>query len=82
MNTYTHTFWSQCPADGESIEYTLRISHSAMIRVEDILAACDCGPNFHEILADLLAMQIPGEHTITARHQGVLVETIRHGAPK
>jgi hypothetical protein len=76
MNIYRHTFTCQCPSDGEMVGYSLEIRSSKMIRVEDILSACDVGPHYHEDLADKLRA-LGGEQVLTAVHQGVSVRTER-----
>lgn len=78
MNIYRHTFVAECPADCEQIVYSLEIRSLSMIRVEHIRTATALiKSGFHEQIADQLHERFGGEQRITARHQGVDIETLR-----
>lgn len=81
MNSYTIQFAVNCPTNGVRVNYTLRIDAAVMIPVEQIVAAVEAvesgEPAYHEEIADHLAGQFAGVHTMTATHHGVLIETKR-----
>jgi hypothetical protein len=81
VNAYTIQFASRCPTNGVRINYTLRIETGDMLPVEQLAAAVEAvessGGAYHEEIADQLAAQFPGKHTMTAMHHGVLIETVR-----
>jgi hypothetical protein len=84
MNSYSMTFAANCPTNGVRTNYTWRIDSKTLILVESMVAlveAVESGePAYHEEIADRLAAQFVGEHTLTADHHGVLIETRRKGA--
>lgn len=83
MNTYTTEFHARCPHNGIRIKYRLRIETAKVIPVEWISAAVESVDDvFHEEIADNLAKQFAGLHTLTADHHGVTIETTRKGAEK
>lgn len=78
MNLYTHKFTAICPKDGAKISYTFLINHSEFIAVESIKEACIFHePIYHEDIADKLKKELPGYHSLIAKHSGVEVVTIR-----
>ena len=78
MNIYRHQFAAVCPADGETIIYSLEIRALTMIHVEHIKTATALiKKGWHEQIADRLAESLGGDQTIIAIHQGVEVETVR-----
>lgn len=77
MNRYVHFFSRICPSNGVLICYELGIRTSAVIMVEDIKAACDGGPVYHEALADELHARFCGRQVMRANHHGVWIETLR-----
>jgi len=78
LNIYRRQFVSVCPADGDTIIYTLEIRSRAMVRVEHInIALALESKAFHEEIADRLFARFGGEQRITAVHQGVEIETRR-----
>lgn len=78
LNIYRRQFVSICPADGDSIIYTLEIRSRAMVRVEHINVALALESKaFHEEIADRLFARFGGEQRMTAVHQGVEIETQR-----
>lgn len=78
MNTYRYTFPVVCPTDGELIIYSLTIESKKKIMVEHIVTSCKMiQAKHHEDIADILASQFDGLHTMTATHQGVLITTTR-----
>lgn len=78
MNIYSYEFAVKCPNDGELIVYKLNIETRKKIMVEHIKNSClMVRESHHEDIADLLSGQFPGDHTITAVHQGVSIKTIR-----
>ena len=80
MNTYTRTFISACPNNGESIIYTLQITVQAgrMIPVEHIVTATALHKKgFHEAIADDLHARFGGHQVLTAHHHGVDIKTVR-----
>lgn len=85
MNSYTMTFAANCPTNGVRTNFTWRIDSKTLIRVEEMVAIVESvessEPAFHEEIADRLAERFDGEHTLTAYHHGVLIETKRTGAP-
>lgn len=77
-NIYRRQFVSVCPADGDSIIYSLEIRIKTMVRVEHINLAVGLEKNaFHEEIANRLYSRFGGEQRITAVHQGVEIETVR-----
>lgn len=80
MNIYRTEFFATCPVNGVRIKYLLAIEHNRAIPVEQIIAAVESqSEGFHEEIADALASQFPGAHTLTAHHHGVDIETRRTG---
>ena len=78
MNTYSYDFPVICPNDGELIIYSLTIESDKKIMVEHIVTSCKMiKEKHHEDIADILARQFKGKHTMTATHQGVLIKTTR-----
>jgi hypothetical protein len=76
VNIYRFSFFAKCPNDDASIEYYAEIRSERMIMVERINASLpDAG--FHEEIANRLVMELGGEQTITAVHQGVEITTVR-----
>lgn len=82
MNTYTYTFLVKCPVNKQVIRYELAIETPDRILVEKIMAIVDGLPEagFHEDIADTLAAELPGRHTLRAHHHGVDIKTVRGGA--
>lgn len=79
-NTYRHTFFARCPANGIRIEYQLRIDVPAhqTVRVEQIVAATSSiRAGYHEDIADTLQRKLGGSQVLTAFHHGVGIETRR-----
>lgn len=76
MNVYTTTFYATCPVNGKWIEYRLRIEHSQMIRVEELIDSLP-RDGFHEDIADNLFARFGGVQTLTAEHHGVHIATSR-----
>lgn len=80
MNAYSIKFFANCPNNGIRIEYHLRIESETTIRVENIITEVErVEDQFHEEIATQLAQALPGKHTLTAAHHGVLIETTREG---
>lgn len=79
MNIYRHQFVVRCPANAMPIIYQLEVQSLKMIYVEKIVVACQMWQQeFHEKIADALAMQFPGtRQVLRAQHHGVDVETQR-----
>jgi hypothetical protein len=81
VNIYTTQFACKCPTNGVRINYTWRIESKSAVPVESIVAiveAVEAGDvSYHEEIADYLAAQFDGSHTLTAMHHGVLIETQR-----
>lgn len=79
MNIYRHQFVVRCPANAMPIIYQLEVQSLKMIYVEKIVVACQMWQQeFHEKIADALAMQFPGtRQVLRAHHHGVDVETQR-----
>ena len=79
MNTYTYVFYKNCPNNGLSIKYKLKIVSSKTIMVEKIIETIEAyGLSiFHEHLADKLEPEIGGLQTLSAHHHGVDIETKR-----
>jgi len=78
MNAYNYTFPVICPTDGELIIYDLTIKSEKKIMVEHIVSSCKMiKAKHHEDIADILASQFSGLHTMIATHQGVLITTTR-----
>jgi hypothetical protein len=77
VNTYTHTFVSACPNNGQRIAYTLRITKATQLMVEAIKAAVAEHPQaFHEDIAHALWRQLGGELVLEAEHDGVHIRTV------
>lgn len=81
MNIYSTEFFSICPVNGVRVKYDWRIETDKTIPVEQMLAATETADGFHEEIADHLAAQFQGAHTLRAFHHGVNIETIR-GSPR
>lgn len=80
MNAYSIEFFANCPNNGIRIKYHLRIESETPIRVESIVTEIERVKDvFHEEIATQLAYALPGKHTLTAEHHGVLIETTREG---
>lgn len=81
MNTYTIKFMVKCPNNDAVIIYALSIESKVTIMVEGIVEAVDALPRagFHEDIADLLTMALPGRQTLKAHHHGVDIQTVRGG---
>lgn len=81
MNIYTLIFVSDCPVNGQSIEYHVEITAQRTIFVEDILAQCDAAKTlpkpYHENIADHLYRAFGGKQVIRAFHHGVAIKTTR-----
>lgn len=77
MNSYRVEFFAACPSNGARIHYRLRLDTSAVVMVEDILAAVSSAHGYHEAIADGLSLQFGGRQTLTAEHHGVTIETTR-----
>lgn len=77
MNRYTHRFTATCPVNGRDVAYTLVIESAGMIKVEDIIAACNVGEALHEPLADTLLARLGGRQVMRAYHHGVEIVTVR-----
>lgn len=79
MNIYRHQFIVQCPANARPVIYDLEIQSHKMIHVEKIAVACQMWQQeFHEKIADALALQFPEtKQTLKAHHHGVDIETRR-----
>ena len=73
MNRYAIKFMAKCPNNDEVIIYALGIESKVTIMVEDILIAVGAlpGAGFHEDIADVLTVALPGRHTLSAHHHGV-----------
>lgn len=77
-NVYEAHFVAECPADGEQIDYTVRIATRSMIRVEEINAHLSTvNRGFHEAIADDLHAKFGGMQVMQAVHQGVKILTMR-----
>lgn len=84
MNTYRHTFASECPNNGEIVILHLSIETKATIHVEHIKTACAINHNhYHEEIAKDLAARFPGRITLVGNHHGVEITTVLEstGAP-
>jgi hypothetical protein len=81
MNIYRYPFFALCPANDKRIDYALEITSDSTILVEDIIAAVSALPTagYHEDIADILRMNLPGRQVIRAHHHGVDIETRREG---
>lgn len=77
-NIYRLQFVSICPADGNSVIYSLEIRSKSMIRVEHINLAVSLEKSaYHEDIADRLYARFGGDQILTAVHQGIEIETVR-----
>lgn len=75
MNCYRYTFAATCPANGETIIYSLEIRSEKRILVEHIKTACALHKSgYHEDIAADLQERFGGV-TLTANHHGVTIET-------
>lgn len=78
LNTYSTTFFCNCPNNGIRIEYALTIETREVFRVEEILAVVDeYNEGFHEEIADSLLERFKGVQTLIANHHGVIIKTVR-----
>lgn len=77
MNRYRHAFAVVCPNNGVRVEYVIEIETSAVIMVEEIVAACRIETGFQEGIADELLKALGGRQVIRACHHGVEIETVR-----
>lgn len=82
MNIYTRQFVAECPNNGQSIVYSLRIETSGrMIQVEHIVTATSLiKRGYHEQIADELHRRFGGRQALRAHHHGVDIETLREDA--
>jgi hypothetical protein len=82
LNTYQLRFQARCPVNGALIDYDWQISveDTVVIRAEAMEAASFPDVCMHEFLADTLAGQFPGMHTLCASHGKVRITTTRQGA--
>lgn len=83
-NEYTHVFTRKCPNDPTfHARYTLTITTTSTIMVEEIEAACagDGSPVFHEKLADELVDRFGGYQQIEATHGETDIVTRRRRDP-
>ena len=78
MNTYTTTFFADCPNNGVRILYRLEIQTGVVLSVEDIITGVgEVSEGYHEEIADELLQRFGGFQTLTADHHGVTIETSR-----
>lgn len=78
VNIYKFSFACVCPNNGEVIGYYLTVKSKNTIFAEDIVAACKKHKSqFHEVIADQLHQELGGYQEIQARHDGVLIKTMR-----
>lgn len=79
MNIYRHQFVCTCPANEQPIIYDFELHSTKMIYVEKIKLACQLWQQeYHEKIADALALQFPGTRQfLRAHHHGVEIETQR-----
>lgn len=83
-NEYEHRFSRICPANGDVIDYRLKIeTEGDVIMVETIEEACAGAgePIFHEVLADILIERFPGRHRLVAKHGSTEIMTRRNRIP-
>lgn len=77
MNTYTHTFISECPNNGQRISYSLSITKATQVMAEVIKAAVAEHPKgFHEDIAHALWVKLGGQLVLEADHDGVHIRTV------
>jgi hypothetical protein len=78
VNTYRTEFFARCQASGMRIKYGLTIRSAKPIMVEPLVALVqEIREGRHEEIADMLAAVFSGEHTLTADHHSVTIETVR-----
>lgn len=82
MNIYNRQFVAECPNNGQSIIYNLRIETvGRVILVEHIVTATALiKRGYHEQIADELHQRFGGRQALRAHHHGVDIETIREDA--
>ncbi len=76
MNIYTLKFSCDCPNNGISIDYALKIKTNFIIQVEEIKQKALIAKGYHENMADCLA-ELGGYQTLKAMHHGVTIKTVR-----
>lgn len=78
MNRYSIKFQSECPVNGDCIEYSLTIESENLIQVEKIKDEIKSYTRgFHETFADKLYEKFGGKQFMVAIHGGVKIETER-----
>lgn len=77
MNTYTYTFISECPNNGDRITYSLSITKATQVMTEAIKAAVAEHPKgFQEDIAHALWVKLGGQLVLEADHDGVHIRTV------
>lgn len=77
MNTYRYKFVAACPANGESIVYSLTLRHQDKVLVEHIKTACALHrEGYQEDIAADLHARFGGTLTLHAMHHGVEIYTV------
>lgn len=77
-NIYRYKFYSNCPTNGEVIQYHFELISEKMVIAEHVQTACAINRlGFHEDIADRLHDAFGGKQTLTATHHGVEIETRR-----
>ena len=81
MNIYETSFYCKCPINKIRILYELKIETKQIIAVEELLEHINhwYQDGFHELIADHLAENFNGIHTLEANHHSVKIITIREG---
>jgi hypothetical protein len=81
MNIYETSFYCKCPINKIRILYELKIETKQIIAVEELLEHINhwYQDGFHELIADHLAENFDGIHTLEANHHSVKITTIRQG---
>jgi len=78
MNIYKFRFDCECPNNNERIQYSVEISTTRTVMVENIAAHfLSLTSAFHEDIADEAFQKFGGHQVIKAHHHGVDVETRR-----
>jgi hypothetical protein len=76
VNTYSYTFAALCPANDETIIYSLEIKHLERVLVERIKTACALHKRgYQEDIAAALHQRFGGCLRLDATHHGVHIET-------
>lgn len=78
MNTYRHSFTSECPVNKALIKYQLLIRTPGIVMVEELVEECaNVGSDYHEAIADRLHIKFGNYQKLKAEHHGVVIKTTR-----